>query len=160
MQASLAAARGLQRQLVFVLGEAGAGKSALIERFTGGCGARVAFGQCIEHYGSGEPYMPVLEALNALCRADGGEAVVRTMREVAPTWLLQLPWYLSEEDRLKLQHEAGGAAQDRMLREFGELIDRVARDAPCCWCWRTCTGATTPPCSCSATSRTAAGRRR
>jgi len=130
LQASLAAARGLQRQLVFVLGEAGAGKSALIERFTGGCGARVAFGQCIEHYGSGEPYMPVLEALNALCRADGGEAVVRTMREVAPTWLLQLPWYLSGEDRLKLQHEAGGAAQDRMLREFGELIDRVTRDAP------------------------------
>ena len=130
LQASLAAARSMQRQLVFVLGEAGAGKSALIDRFAGKCGARLAFGQCIEHYGSGEPYMPVLEALNSLCRADGGETVLRTMREVAPTWLLQLPWFLGEEDRLKLQHEAGGAAQDRMLREFGELIDRVARDAP------------------------------
>jgi DNA-binding winged helix-turn-helix (wHTH) protein len=127
---SLAAARTLRRQLVFVLGEAGAGKSALIDRFTAACGARVAFGQCIEHYGSGEAYMPVLEALNALCRADGGEAVIRTMREVAPTWLLQLPWFVGEGDRGKLQHEAGGVAQDRMLREFGELIDRVADDKP------------------------------
>src|SRR6185369_14974676 len=130
LQASLAAARTLQRQLVFVLGEAGAGKSALIDRFAAGCGARVAFGQCIEHYGSGEPYMPVLEALNALCRTDGSEAVIRTMREVAPTWLLQLPWFIGEEDRRRLQHEAGGAAQDRMLREFGELIDRVAAAIP------------------------------
>ena len=130
LQASLAAARTMQRQLVFVLGEAGAGKSALIDRFTADCGARVAFGQCIEHYGSGEAYMPVLEALNALCRADGGEAVIRTMREVAPTWLLQLPWFVGEEDRRGLQREAGGAAQDRMLREFGELIDRVTDDEP------------------------------
>jgi DNA-binding winged helix-turn-helix (wHTH) protein len=130
LQASMAAARGMQRQLVFVLGEAGAGKSALIDRFTASCGARLAFGQCIEHYGSGEPYMPVLEALNALCRADGGESVVRTLRDVAPTWLLQLPWFVGEEDRRQLQHEAGAAAQDRMLREFGELIDRVARDTP------------------------------
>jgi len=130
LQASLGAARGLQRQLVFVLGDAGAGKSALIDRFAAGCGARVAFGQCIEHYGSGEPYMPVLEALNALCRAEGGEAVIRTMRDVAPTWLLQLPWFVAEEDRGKLQHQAGGAAQDRMLREFGELIDRVASGTP------------------------------
>lgn len=130
LQARLDAAGRLQRQLVFVLGDAGAGKSTLIDRFAAGCGARVAFGQCIEHYGSGEPYMPVLEALNALCRAGGGDAVIRTMREVAPTWLLQLPWFVGEEDRGKLQHEAGGAAQDRMLREFGELIDRVACDAP------------------------------
>lgn len=130
LRASLASARRLQRQMVFVLGEAGAGKSALIDRFAAASGAKVAFGQCIEHYGSGEPYMPVLEALNALCRAEGGEAVIHTMREVAPTWLLQLPWFVGDEDRRRLQHEAGGAAQDRMLREFGELIDRVARDTP------------------------------
>lgn len=130
LQTSLDGARGMQRQLVFVLGEAGAGKSALIDRFAANCGARLAFGQCIEHYGSGEPYMPVLEALNALCRAEGGQTVARTMREVAPSWLLQLPWLLNEEDRHRLQQEAGGAGQDRMLREFGELIDRVTLNAP------------------------------
>jgi DNA-binding winged helix-turn-helix (wHTH) protein len=125
-----AAAQRGQRQLVFVLGDAGVGKSTLIERFVAGSGMRVAFGQCIEHYGSGEPYMPVLEALNTLCRADRGELLVRAMREVAPTWLLQLPWFVNEEDRRNLQREAAGATQDRMLREFGELVDRMPMDQP------------------------------
>jgi tetratricopeptide (TPR) repeat protein len=52
------------------------------------------------------------------------------MREVAPTWLLQMPWFVSDEDRRNLQREAAGATQDRMLREFGELVDRMPRDAP------------------------------
>jgi DNA-binding winged helix-turn-helix (wHTH) protein len=130
LQAALAQARAGQRQLVFVLGEAGLGKSALIEHFAASCGARVAFAQCIEHYGSGEAYMPVLDALNALCRAEGGAAVVDAMRAVAPTWLLQLPWFVGDEDRRNLQREAAGATQDRMLREFGELADGLAREAP------------------------------
>jgi DNA-binding winged helix-turn-helix (wHTH) protein len=119
-----------QRQMVFVLGDAGVGKSTLIERFAADSGAHVGFGQCIEHYGSGEAYMPVLEALNSLCRSECGESLIRTMREVAPTWLLQLPWFVSEEDRRQLQLESAGATQDRMLREFGELVDRSAADAP------------------------------
>lgn len=125
LHAAWAAAQAGQRQLVFVSGDAGAGKSTLIARFAATSGARVAFGQCIEHYGRGEPYMPVLEALNLLCRAVGGEAVVRALREVAPTWLLQLPWFVSEGDRRHLRREAAGATQDRMLREFGELVDRM-----------------------------------
>lgn len=130
LHAAWAAAQCGQRQLVLVLGDAGVGKSTLIEHFVAGSGARVAFGQCIEHYGSGEPYMPVLEALNILCRTEGGDAVVRAMREVAPTWLLQLPWFVSDEDRRNLQREAAGATQERMLREFGELLDRIPMDWP------------------------------
>ena len=130
LNAAWAAAQRQQRQLVFVLGEAGAGKSTLVERFVTASGAVVAFGQCIEHYGSGEPYMPILEALNMLCRLEGGNTLVRSMREVAPTWLLQMPWFVSDEDRHRLQQEAAGATQDRMLREFGELVDRMPRDAP------------------------------
>jgi DNA-binding winged helix-turn-helix (wHTH) protein len=127
---SWATAQRGKRQLVFVLGDAGVGKSTLIERLVTESTARVAFGQCIEHYGSGEPYMPVLEALNVLCRVDGGEVVVNAMREVAPTWLLQLPWFVKDEDRRNLQREAAGATQDRMLREFGELVDRIPADWP------------------------------
>lgn len=130
LRTAWAAAQRGQRQMVFVLGDAGVGKSAVIERFVAESGARVAFGQCIEHYGSGEPYMPVLEALNVLCRVDGGDVVVRAMREVAPTWLLQLPWFVSDEDRRNLQREAAGATQDRMLREFGELVDRIPMEWP------------------------------
>lgn len=130
LSAAWGAAQRQQRQLVFVLGEAGTGKSTLVERFVAASGAIVAFGQCIEHYGSSEPYMPVLEALNTLCRLVSGNALIQSMREVAPSWLLQMPWFVSDEDRHNLQREAAGATQDRMLREFGELVDRMPRNTP------------------------------
>lgn len=130
MQAALAAARQGQRQLLFVVGEAGIGKSSLLERFAASAGVRLAFGQCAEHFGDAEPYLPVLEALNGLCRADDGAGLVALMRQVAPTWLLQLPWFLTGEDRQALQHEAAGATQDRMLREFGEFVDRLTHEQP------------------------------
>ena len=128
--AAWARAVGGQRQLVFVGGEAGIGKSAVVERAVAALPASVAvgIGQCVEHYGTAEPYMPILEALSGLCRSVGGEIVRATLRQVAPTWLLQMPWLLDEEDRRILRQEAAGATQDRMLRELGELLDR-ARDA-------------------------------
>ncbi|WP_457355391.1 ATP-binding protein [Roseateles sp. P5_D6] len=127
---ALAAARVGQRQLVFLVGEAGIGKSSVVERFTASADVRLAFGQCAEHYGAAEPYLPVLEALNGLCRSAGGDAVVGLLRRVAPTWLLQLPWFVEDEDRRELQREAAGVTQDRMLREFGEFTDRLAAEQP------------------------------
>ena len=129
LRASLAASERGQRQLVFVAGEAGIGKSALVERLVAEAGSLVAFGQCIEHYGSGEPYIPVLEALNALCRSDAGAEVLELLRRVAPTWLLQLPWFAQGQDPRDAPSSAG-TTQDRMLREFGELIDGIAAQRP------------------------------
>lgn len=133
LEQALAAAQRGTRQLVLVAGEAGIGKSTLIDRFVGRLGAARAdhaLGQCVEHYGSAEPYMPVLEALNMLCRAAGGAELVALMRRVAPTWLAQLPWFLDDADRQALQREVAGATQDRMLREFGELLDRCTAQRP------------------------------
>jgi DNA-binding winged helix-turn-helix (wHTH) protein len=111
------------RQIVWLAGEAGVGKTTLIERFTGEAGeAQCAHGQCVEQYGAGEPYLPVLEALTALCRRD--PALPDLIRAVAPTWLLQLPWLSSPAERETLRQELTGAGQARMLREMGELLDR------------------------------------
>ena len=64
--------RGGERQIVFVTGEAGIGKTTLIDAFTRSIGAdpgvRVSTGQCLEQYGTGEAYLPVLEAIGRLCR--------------------------------------------------------------------------------------------
>jgi tetratricopeptide (TPR) repeat protein len=49
---------------------------------------------------------------------------------VAPTWLVQLPWLTSEEDRATLQRELAGVGQERMLREMGELLDRYTQQRP------------------------------
>ena len=54
------------RQVLLVTGEAGLGKTTLVDAFVEAVGGDrrlwVGRGQCIEHYGAGEAYMPVLEA--------------------------------------------------------------------------------------------------
>src|SRR5262245_11619437 len=60
-------AQGGARQVVFVTGEAGIGKTTLVDAFLEQIAAKgrlwIGRGQCIEHYGTGEAYLPVLEAL-------------------------------------------------------------------------------------------------
>jgi DNA-binding winged helix-turn-helix (wHTH) protein/tetratricopeptide (TPR) repeat protein len=118
-----------QQQLVWVVGEAGVGKSTLIEHFTATLPAdAVVHGQCVEHSGSGEPYLPLLEVLRELCRRD--PQLPPVLRAVAPTWIAQLPWLLSEAERAALQRELVGAHQARMLRELRELLERLSARAP------------------------------
>jgi DNA-binding winged helix-turn-helix (wHTH) protein/tetratricopeptide (TPR) repeat protein/Cdc6-like AAA superfamily ATPase len=118
-----------ERQLVWVSGEAGVGKTTLINSFVNELGADVAtFGQCIEHFGTGEPYLPILEAVKELCRRD--PRLVASMRNVAPTWLVQMPWLVSAADRAHLYTDVGGAHQDRMVREMRELMDRFTAHRP------------------------------
>ena len=118
-----------KRRIVWVAGEPGIGKTTLIEHFIAGVGDALCIrGQCVDQYGSGEPYLPVLEALSELCRIDG--TLVALLRTVAPTWLLQLPWFSSPEERDALRRELAGVAPDRMLREMGELLDRSGERRP------------------------------
>ena len=61
-----------QRQVGFITGASGIGKTALVDTFVAQVSATealwVGHGQCIERYGPGEPYLPVLEALGRLSR--------------------------------------------------------------------------------------------
>jgi tetratricopeptide (TPR) repeat protein len=115
--------------VVWVAGEPGIGKTMLVEHFLAGLGAAaVARGQCVEHYGTGEPYLPVLEALTELCRKDPD--LPSLLRSVAPTWLLQLPWLGTTDERDALRRELAGVGPDRMLREMGELLDRYTDQRP------------------------------
>jgi DNA-binding winged helix-turn-helix (wHTH) protein/tetratricopeptide (TPR) repeat protein len=118
-----------KRVVVLIAGEPGIGKSMLIERFIAGLGdIACARGQCVEHYGTGEPYLPVLEALGELCRKESG--VPDLLRAVAPTWLLQLPWLSTPEERDMLRRELAGVSPQRMLREIAELLDRYTERKP------------------------------
>jgi DNA-binding winged helix-turn-helix (wHTH) protein/tetratricopeptide (TPR) repeat protein len=118
-----------KRAIVWVAGEPGIGKTTLIDHFVATLGdVAVARGQCVEHYGAGEPYLPVLEALSELCRIDS--TVVPLLRAVAPTWLLQLPWLSTAEEREALRRELAGVSPDRMLREMGEVLDRSGERRP------------------------------
>jgi DNA-binding winged helix-turn-helix (wHTH) protein/tetratricopeptide (TPR) repeat protein len=115
--------------IVWVAGEPGIGKTALIEQFVAGLSnVACARGQCIEHYGTGEPYLPLLEALGHLCRVDA--SVAPLLSAVAPIWLLQLPWLSTAEERENLRRKLVGVSPDRMLREMGEFLDRYTEQRP------------------------------
>lgn len=117
------------KAIVWVAGEPGIGKTTLIEHFVAGLhSVSSAFGQCVQHHGAGEPYLPVLEALSELCRRD--QAAASLLRDVAPTWLLQLPWLSTSAEREALLHELVGANPQRMLREMAEFVDRYTELHP------------------------------
>ncbi len=124
---------GGQRQLVLVGGEAGIGKTTLLRQLAAehlAEGDAAAFGQCVEQAGGGEPYLPILDALDELARGPAGAPWKAALRQAAPTWLAQLPWLVNGSDQALLQRELAGSGQDRMLREFGALLDLATAASP------------------------------
>lgn len=118
-----------RRQMVWVAGEPGVGKTALIDSFFAGLKDIVcARGDCVQSIGNAEPYLPVLDALSGLGRSD--ESIAPMLRTIAPTWLLQLPWLCDADQRESLLRELVGVHPERMLREFGEFLDRYTERPP------------------------------
>jgi predicted ATPase len=83
-----------QRRVVFLTGEAGIGKTALLDAFCRQLSIRfstsVARGQCVEGFGSKEEYYPVMEALSQLCASADGERACKILARMAPAWLAGL----------------------------------------------------------------------
>jgi DNA-binding SARP family transcriptional activator/type II secretory pathway predicted ATPase ExeA len=127
-------ALGGTRQLVFVTGESGLGKTTLVETFLAETRHKakpwIGHGQCIEHRGTGEAYMPVLEAFGRLCREPGGQELVALLARLAPTWLVQMPWLVSPEDFEVLQHRVLATTRERMLREMVGAIEALTAERP------------------------------
>jgi predicted ATPase/DNA-binding winged helix-turn-helix (wHTH) protein len=125
----LTQARRSVRQMVFVTGEAGLGKTTLVETFMAELGHQgplwIGHGQCVEHYGVGEAYLPVLEALGRLCRGPGGQEWVALLGQQAPTWLGQMPGLIRAADLETLRRRSGGATRERMLRELVEALEQL-----------------------------------
>lgn len=120
------------RQIGFITGEAGIGKTALVDAFAKTIPAdgtiRVGRGQCLEQYGTGEAYLPVLEAIGRLCREE--PRVADVVRAHAPMWLLQMPSLLSLAEREELSRDVSGATRERMLREMGEALEALTAEVP------------------------------
>src|SRR5215510_2261043 len=124
-----AAALQGDRRIGFVAGEAGIGKTALVEAFVSEVAAQgkawIGHGQCIQHYGAGEAYLPILEALGRLGR-DGGTPIVALLREYAPSWLKHLPSLTPVEEFAALT----SVTSEKMLRELADALEVLtARDA-------------------------------
>ncbi len=148
LQQLFAKAKRGERQLVFVTGEPGVGKTALVETFVAGLrgpGAGngeqeeqratlpdlwLSHGQCIEQFGAGEPYLPLLAALSQLGREPGHETLLTVLRQYAPTWLVQLPALVKPEERDSLLRQTAGMTRTRMLRELAEALAALTAAQP------------------------------
>ena len=110
------------RRITFVAGEAGIGKTELVETFVSGLavqqGTIVARGQCIEHYGSGEAYLPILEAFGRLGR-DTTLPVADILRQHAPSWLVHLPSLASAQELA----DSVPVRPEKMLRELADVLE-------------------------------------
>jgi len=124
-------AREGTRQLVFITGEAGIGKTSLAEAFLRSPALRgpdvlALHGQCIQQHGEREPYMPILEALERVLSSPAGEALRPQVRRVAPCWYAQMPALFSDSRPDELGALPINAPPERMLREGAAFLELLA----------------------------------
>ncbi len=121
------------RQIVFVNGEPGIGKTTLVEAFTAAVGATqpvwIASGQCVAQHGGAEPYLPVLEALAQLCRGPSGDQALELLARFAPSWLGRMPAFagsatLAQSKRLE------ATTRERVLREMADALEAMTSPRP------------------------------
>jgi predicted ATPase len=123
-----------RRQLGMLSGETGIGKTTVVDLFVESLSTQrevgIGRGQCVETYGDGEPYLPVLEALGQLGQSPHREALLNVLQRYAPTWLVQLPTLLGDGERERLQHQLQGVTPVRMLRELAEALEALTTITP------------------------------
>ncbi|HZC43340.1 MAG TPA: AAA family ATPase, partial [Acidobacteriaceae bacterium] len=80
-----------QRQMVFITGATGIGKTALADaachQMVAMLSASVVCAQCVEGISKKEDYYAVMEILRQMCTSSDGEAAVRILTNMAPAWL-------------------------------------------------------------------------
>jgi len=130
-----ATARRRERVVGFLAGDAGIGKTTLVDAFlthlaTAEPDVVVARGECREVVGAGEPYRPLLEAVQALATSRTRTSGIASLRAHAPTWLAQLPSLVDADEAAALRQRLVGSTGDRMLREFASWVEATALEAP------------------------------
>ncbi|WP_181389631.1 winged helix-turn-helix domain-containing protein [Leucothrix pacifica] len=137
-----ALAQSGQKQLLFISAEAGVGKTALVQAWLkqqffeadNPSPCLLANAVCFDQHGSGEPYWPVLSALGTLLQSAQADAVKQCLRRYAPSWLLQIPSLIPEQDQAQLKQELFGVTSQRMLREFVDFVDALSLSTPLLLC--------------------------
>ena len=118
--------------ILCVTGEAGIGKSTLVEDFLAEVRRAdpmclIAFGRSSERLAGAEAYLPFLEALDSLIRAS--PSVARVMKSMAPSWYVQLATSIDASvDRIMTESPA--VSQERMKRELAAFFHEASADRP------------------------------
>ena len=117
---------GANRQVVFITGDSGVGKTALCEAFLRGAARRHAmratWARCVKPSGPSEPYCPLVDVVTRLVRSAGDDSVPAILSRHAPNWV-QRPSLPGKTAVLP----TGSAA--RMLREIVTALEALTEDA-------------------------------
>ena len=118
-----------QRQMVFVTGEAGIGKTSLVDAFcelmNSSAEASSARGQCVEGFGGKEEYYPVSEALAQLCASPGGDRACHVLARMAPAWLAAIGREAKDFPEASLP-----PMRERMPGDLCAALEELASDKP------------------------------
>lgn len=123
-------------RLVLVSGEAGSGKTTLVDAFfrglaDAGQAVRVGRGRCSERLAGSEAYLPVIEALEHLLRQDAAGSFAAMIASVAPTWFAQIaPPAGNDPGAARLAAETAAGSQERLKREISALLEDASRAHP------------------------------
>ena len=130
LTARLRDAEAGSRQMVLIGGEAGIGKTSVVETFLDAPATRqacwIARGQCVTQFGPEVAYLPIVDALATL--ATGSSRVVAVLKSTAPAWLLQMAALTTPEERQALGRAAAGATGERLMRELAEALEALGRE--------------------------------
>ena len=134
LMASFSTSISEQGLLHAVVGEAGLGKTSLVESFLRGVvrradAAHVSTGRCSERLAGTEAYLPILEALESLLAGRYGIAVARAMRELAPAWFVRVN-PSSNPTGAGATLETRGGSSEQMKRQLGALFLELTRSGP------------------------------
>lgn len=124
-------ARSGQGRVVFIDGDPGMGKTELAEQFLAVARAEgrsfIAHGACLEQFGTGEAYLPFLEATRSLLTGPERERALPIFRQHAPTWFAQFgPASGVAGGGEALRGEAQSPSSARMLREMGDALEALS----------------------------------
>jgi predicted ATPase/DNA-binding winged helix-turn-helix (wHTH) protein len=116
------------RRVVFITGEAGIGKTALVDFFCRQlpAGTIIARGECVPGVGAREEYYPVNEALGNLCTSAAAEEACRILARMAPAWLA----HIGRQPEPPELSSAQPPPESRMPGDLCAALEEISRTKP------------------------------
>ena len=117
---------------VGISGEAGLGKTTLVEGFLASLDSDdstvyIGHGRASERMAGGSAYMPFIEALTDLARSDESGDFVKLLKRIAPSWFSAV---FPGTDHSSEQDVPRASSQDHMNHELTLLFQRLSADTP------------------------------